>query len=164
MLGVLDGLRREQGVGLVLVTHDLAVVSSTCSELNVMYAGRVVEHGSTDVLLSAPRHPYTAALLRSVPDPDQPVHRLLTIPGAAAGPAAADRRAARSPRAARPWSSGARRERPPLVDVGRGDRGAGTPAPAGGADEPRALAGRDRRGRARRSPTEPGVVEERVHR
>jgi oligopeptide/dipeptide ABC transporter ATP-binding protein len=82
VLGVLDGLRREQGVGLVLVTHDLAVVSSTCSELNVMYGGRVVEHGSTDVLLSAPRHPYTAALLRSVPDPDEPVHRLLTIPGA----------------------------------------------------------------------------------
>ncbi|MGI3779657.1 MAG: oligopeptide/dipeptide ABC transporter ATP-binding protein, partial [Janthinobacterium lividum] len=82
VLGVLDGLRREQGVGLVLVTHDLAVVSSTCSELNVMYGGRIVEHGSTDVLLSAPRHPYTAALLRSVPDPDAPVHRLLTIPGA----------------------------------------------------------------------------------
>ncbi len=82
VLDVLGGLRREQGVGLVLVTHDLAVVSSTCSELNVMYAGRVVEHGSTDVLLSAPRHPYTAALLRSVPDPDVPVHRLLTIPGA----------------------------------------------------------------------------------
>ncbi|MGI3786537.1 MAG: ABC transporter ATP-binding protein, partial [Janthinobacterium lividum] len=82
VLGVLGRLRREQGVGLVLVTHDLAVVSSTCSELNVMYGGRVVEHGSTDVLLSAPRHPYTAALLRSVPDPDEPVHRLLTIPGA----------------------------------------------------------------------------------
>jgi oligopeptide/dipeptide ABC transporter ATP-binding protein len=82
VLDVLGGLRREQGVGLVLVTHDLAVVSSTCSELNVMYGGRVVEHGSTDVLLSAPRHPYTAALLRSVPDPDLPVHRLLTIPGA----------------------------------------------------------------------------------
>jgi oligopeptide/dipeptide ABC transporter ATP-binding protein len=81
VLDVLGRLRREQGVGLVLVTHDLAVVSSTCSELNVMYGGRVVEHGSTDVLLSAPRHPYTAALLRSVPDPDVPVHRLLTIPG-----------------------------------------------------------------------------------
>jgi oligopeptide/dipeptide ABC transporter ATP-binding protein len=46
-----------------------------------MYGGRIVEHGLTEVLLDAPRHPYTAALLRSVPDPDQPVHRLLTIPG-----------------------------------------------------------------------------------
>jgi oligopeptide/dipeptide ABC transporter ATP-binding protein len=81
VLGVLAALRRDRGVGLVLVTHDLAVVSGTCEELNVMYAGRIVEHGRTEVLLHAPRHPYTAALLRSVPDPDQPVHRLLTIPG-----------------------------------------------------------------------------------
>ena len=81
VLGVLARLRQERGVGLLLVTHDLAVVSGTCDELNVMYAGRIVEHGRTEVLLDAPRHPYTAALLRSVPDPDQPVHRLLTIAG-----------------------------------------------------------------------------------
>jgi len=81
VLGVLARLRQERGVGLMLVTHDLAVVSGTCDELNVMYAGRIVEHGRTEVLLDAPRHPYTAALLRSVPDPDQPVHRLLTIAG-----------------------------------------------------------------------------------
>jgi oligopeptide/dipeptide ABC transporter ATP-binding protein len=81
VLGVLAALRRDRGVGMVLVSHDLAVVSGTCEELNVMYAGRIVEHGRTEALLHAPRHPYTAALLRSVPDPDQPVHRLLTIPG-----------------------------------------------------------------------------------
>ena len=46
-----------------------------------MYAGRIVEHGRTEALLRRTAHPYTAALLRSVPDPDQPVHRLLTIPG-----------------------------------------------------------------------------------
>ncbi|MEO7745055.1 MAG: ABC transporter ATP-binding protein [Actinomycetota bacterium] len=82
VLAVLDGLRRDRGVGLVLVTHDLAVVSGTCEHLNVMYGGRIVEHGRTAELLAAPRHPYTAALLRSVPDPDLPVHRLLTIAGA----------------------------------------------------------------------------------
>ncbi len=82
VLGVLAGLRRERGVGLVLVTHDLAVVSGTCEQLNVMYGGRIVETGSTADLIESPRHPYTAALLRSVPDPDVPVHRLLTIPGA----------------------------------------------------------------------------------
>jgi len=81
VLGVLAGLRRDRGVGLVLVTHDLAVVSGTCEYLDVMYAGRIVEEGSAADLLHAPRHPYTAALLRSVPDPDVPVHRLLTIPG-----------------------------------------------------------------------------------
>ena len=81
VLGVLDGLRREREVGLVLVTHDLAVVSGTCEQLNVMYGGRIVEQGRTVELLDSPRHPYTAALLRSVPDPDLPVHRLLSIAG-----------------------------------------------------------------------------------
>ncbi len=61
VLGVLAELRRERDVGLVLVSHDLAVVSGTCTELNVMYAGRVVEHGPTEVLLRSrdtltPRH------------------------------------------------------------------------------------------------------------
>ncbi len=82
VLGVLARLRREEGVGLVLVTHDLAVISGTCEHLNVMYGGRIVESGATADLLAEPRHPYTAALLRSVPDPDEPVHRLLTIAGA----------------------------------------------------------------------------------
>jgi oligopeptide/dipeptide ABC transporter ATP-binding protein len=81
VLGVLAELRQNRGVGLVLVTHDLAVVSGTCSRLSVMYGGRIVETGTTEALLHAPRMPYTAALLRSVPDPDQPVHRLLTIAG-----------------------------------------------------------------------------------
>lgn len=81
VLRVLADLRRDRGVGLVLVTHDLAVVSGTCEQLNVMYGGRIVEQGCTADLLDAPRHPYTAALLRSVPDPDQPVHRLLSLAG-----------------------------------------------------------------------------------
>ncbi len=117
VLGVLDGLRRDRGVGLVLVTHDLAVVSSTCSELNVMYGGRVVEHGATDVLLSAPRHPYTAALLRSVPDPDLPVHRLLTIPGAPPDLLAPVEGCAFAPRCPAVVDR-CRVERPPLMDVG----------------------------------------------
>jgi oligopeptide/dipeptide ABC transporter ATP-binding protein len=81
VLGLIESLRREDGVGLILVSHDLAVVSQTCHRIYVMYAGRVVESGPSLELLSEPRHPYSFALLRSVPDPDAPVHRLLTIPG-----------------------------------------------------------------------------------
>jgi len=81
VLDVIDNLRKEKQLGLILVSHDLAVVSQTCSRVYVMYAGRVVESGNVRDLLQLPRHPYTFALLRSVPDPDQPVHRLLTIPG-----------------------------------------------------------------------------------
>lgn len=81
VLDVIDKLRKQQQLGLILVSHDLAVVSQTCSRVYVMYAGRVVEEGDVRQLLTLPRHPYTFALLRSVPDPDAPVHRLLAITG-----------------------------------------------------------------------------------
>ncbi len=81
VLQVIDRLRVERNLGLVLVSHDLAVVSQTCSRIFVMYAGRVVESGPAAGLLGEPQHPYTYALLRSVPDPDAPAERLLTIPG-----------------------------------------------------------------------------------
>lgn len=81
VLDVIDRLRREQQLGLVLVSHDLAVISQTCSRVYVMYAGRVVESGEVRTVLERSRHPYSYALLRSVPDPDAPLHRLLTIPG-----------------------------------------------------------------------------------
>jgi len=92
VLGVLENLRRERGVGIVLVTHDLAVVSGTCEELNVMYGGRIVEHGRTAVLLDAPRHP-----LHRGPAPLGARSRSARTPaadhcGAAARPAAHDAR------------------------------------------------------------------------
>jgi oligopeptide/dipeptide ABC transporter ATP-binding protein len=81
VLGVLGRLRQEEHVGLLLVSHDLAVVGQTCSRLYVMYAGKVVESGDLVDLVTAPRHPYTFSLLRSVPDPDRRVTRLLSIQG-----------------------------------------------------------------------------------
>ncbi len=70
----------DSGASLILITHDLGVVARTCDRLVVMYAGQVVESGPTREVLSAPRHPYTAALLRSVPDPESD-DELHTIPG-----------------------------------------------------------------------------------
>jgi oligopeptide/dipeptide ABC transporter ATP-binding protein len=81
VLDVLRRLKEEEHVGLLLVSHDLAVVSQTCSRLYVMYAGKVVESGELMDLVTAPRHPYTFSLLRSVPDPDKRVARLLAIHG-----------------------------------------------------------------------------------
>ncbi|MDT0262631.1 ABC transporter ATP-binding protein [Jatrophihabitans lederbergiae] len=81
VLSVLRRLKEEEGVGLLLVSHDLAVVSQTCSRLYVMYAGKVVEAGGLTELVNRPRHPYTFALLRSVPDADHRVDRLITIQG-----------------------------------------------------------------------------------
>lgn len=81
VLGVLRRLKEEEHVAMLLVSHDLAVVSQACSRLYVMYAGKVVESGQLVDLVSAPKHPYTFSLLRSVPDPDHRVDRLLTIDG-----------------------------------------------------------------------------------
>jgi oligopeptide/dipeptide ABC transporter ATP-binding protein len=81
VLGLLRRLQRDEHVGLLLVSHDLAVVSQTCSRLYVMYAGKIVESGALPEVATAPEHPYTFSLLRSVPDPDRRLARLLTIPG-----------------------------------------------------------------------------------
>jgi oligopeptide transport system ATP-binding protein len=68
ILRLLDRLRRELGMAVLLITHDLGVAAEIADRVAVMYAGRIVETGSTADLLDSPRHPYTAALLRSVPE------------------------------------------------------------------------------------------------
>jgi len=67
ILELLDELRRERGMAIILVTHDLGVVAGLCDRILVMYAGRVVEEAPVRDLFARPLHPYTAALLRSVP-------------------------------------------------------------------------------------------------
>ncbi len=67
ILELLLELQHELAMSVVLVSHDLAVVSEVCSRVMVMYAGQIVEEAPTDELLSSPRHPYTIALLRSLP-------------------------------------------------------------------------------------------------
>ena len=80
ILELLKQLQRELGMSILLITHDLGVVAETCDEVIVMYAGRVVERAATEALFSAPRHPYTAGLLRSVPGVEAG-ERLQEIPG-----------------------------------------------------------------------------------
>jgi oligopeptide/dipeptide ABC transporter ATP-binding protein len=81
ILHLLARLRSEMGLSQVLVTHDLAVVAQTCERVAVMYAGRIVETGSVAEVFSTPRHPYTRALLRSVPDFDMRRVQLESIAG-----------------------------------------------------------------------------------
>ncbi|HEY3613439.1 MAG TPA: ABC transporter ATP-binding protein, partial [Gaiellales bacterium] len=81
ILHLLARLRAETGVSIVLVTHDLAVVAQTCERVAVMYAARIVETGTVPDVFGAPRHPYTRALLRSVPDFDDRREQLESIGG-----------------------------------------------------------------------------------
>jgi oligopeptide transport system ATP-binding protein len=67
IMDLLARLRAESGMAMVLISHDLGVVNEVAHRVAVMYAGRVVESGGTRDVLRAPRHPYTLALLRSVP-------------------------------------------------------------------------------------------------
>jgi peptide/nickel transport system ATP-binding protein len=72
ILDLLARLREELGMALVLLTHDLGVVAQVTDEIAVMYAGEVVERGSREAILTAPEHPYTWGLLRSIPRLDRP--------------------------------------------------------------------------------------------
>jgi oligopeptide/dipeptide ABC transporter ATP-binding protein len=82
VLLLLDKLRRELGMALLLITHDFGVVAAICDRVQVMYAGRIVEHGPVTTILEHPNHPYTAGLIRLVPRFEHVRHhRLLPIPG-----------------------------------------------------------------------------------
>jgi len=81
ILHLLSELVDELAMSLLLVTHDLGVVAQSCEQTLVMYGGRVVESGPTSTVLNHPEHPYTAALLRSLPSVDGPLQQLNPIPG-----------------------------------------------------------------------------------
>ena len=82
ILDLLDELRLERKMSMILITHDLGIARGRADRVGVMYAGRLMEVGRTQQLFSDMRHPYTQALLESIPDPAMPSHsRLQPIPG-----------------------------------------------------------------------------------
>ncbi len=82
VLDLMNQLQEEEGMSLMLITHDLGVVAETAHHVAVMYAGKVVEYASVERLFNAPRHPYTIGLFRSLPDlAGDRAGRLPTIPG-----------------------------------------------------------------------------------
>ncbi|MCB0139786.1 MAG: ABC transporter ATP-binding protein [Caldilineaceae bacterium] len=86
ILELLKDLQEEFGMAIMYISHDLAVVGGVADEIIVMYLGLVMEHASAEQLFENPRHPYTQALLRSIPTIDGTLERLATIQGAMPSP------------------------------------------------------------------------------
>lgn len=81
ILDLMKKLNDERGTSIVLITHDLGVVSEVCDRIVVMYAGKVVEEGTVQSIYKNPKHPYTNGLIQSVPDMRERKDRLYSIPG-----------------------------------------------------------------------------------
>lgn len=80
-LNLLQEIQKETGMAIVFITHDLGIVANLCHKLVVMYGGKIVESGTVKDVFEAPSHPYTEALLNSVPSVDKKVDRLYAIEG-----------------------------------------------------------------------------------
>ena len=100
ILDLLDRLRRERGLALLLISHDLAVIGGRCDRVMVMYAGRVVESASAEDIFRASKHPYTAALIEASPGIAgvAPKSALRDIPGQLPAPGTALHGCAFAPR------------------------------------------------------------------
>lgn len=86
IIDLLQDLQAETGMGMIVISHDLGVISELADRVAVMYAGRVIEEAPAHALFEAPVHPYTVGLMAALPDLEGPRHRLEAIPGAVPTP------------------------------------------------------------------------------
>jgi peptide/nickel transport system ATP-binding protein len=98
ILDLLSEIRRDTGMALVLISHDLGVVAETCERVCVMYAGRIVEETAAQTLFAAPAHPYAAGLMAALPPMTGVRRRLAAIPGGVPEPWSMPRGCAFAPR------------------------------------------------------------------
>ncbi len=88
ILELLDRIRKERGMTVILITHNLGIVSELADDVGVMYAGKLVEFAAKDEIMQNPLHPYARALLAAVPDLEGSRDELFNIPGSVPNPAA----------------------------------------------------------------------------
>ncbi|BDH44160.1 dipeptide ABC transporter ATP-binding protein [Salmonella enterica subsp. enterica serovar Choleraesuis] len=121
IIELLLSLQRQENMALILITHDLALVAEAAHKIIVMYAGQVVESAAADELFRAPRHPYTQALLRALPEFAQDKERLMSLPGMVPGKYDRPTGCLLNPRC--PYAEErCRREEPPLAQLSNGRR------------------------------------------
>jgi oligopeptide/dipeptide ABC transporter ATP-binding protein len=87
ILALIGQLRKELGMAVILITHDLGVVAEVADRVAVMYGGRIVEHASVEEIFARPLHPYTQGLLNAIPRLGKELVRLAVIPGVVPNPA-----------------------------------------------------------------------------
>ncbi|WP_199103787.1 ABC transporter ATP-binding protein [Aquitalea sp. ASV11] len=85
IMDLLVNLQKSQNMALIMITHDLAVVAEVAHKVAVMYAGQVAEMAKVPGIFRTPNHPYTEALLKSIPEHSKGAHRLSTLPGIVPG-------------------------------------------------------------------------------
>ncbi|MBR0233381.1 MAG: ABC transporter ATP-binding protein [Synergistaceae bacterium] len=81
ILKLMKDLQIENGMSIILISHDLGVIAGEADRILIMYAGKIMEHGTVREIFYNPAHPYTKGLLRCVPNPDNPKERLIPIEG-----------------------------------------------------------------------------------
>jgi peptide/nickel transport system ATP-binding protein len=121
ILALLQEIRRDTGMAMVLISHDLGVVAENVDRVCVMYAGRLVEEAPSARVFDRPRHPYTRGLLAALPALEGPRRRLVAIPGTVPEPWNLPRGCAFAPRCAEAEES-CHRSQPPQLAVDLGER------------------------------------------
>ncbi len=119
VMAIIDDLRREFGVALLFITHDLDLASAVCDRTAVMYAGQIVETQAAESLHNDPYHPYTAALSRARPSVESTEPRLAAIPGRPVSAFEAPEGCAFAPRCPHAEDR-CRAQRPPIRDFAQG--------------------------------------------
>ncbi len=121
IINLLADLRRQSGVALLFIAHNLPVIRQLCDRVAVMYLGRIVEEGPTEAIFENPRHPYTQALLATAPDPHQRrSDRWLALPGEPPSPIRPPAGCAFHPRC--PFAEDRCRQERPECEEREGDR------------------------------------------
>ena len=86
VLDLMGKLKRELNTAMILITHDLGIVSEVCDKVAIMYAGRIIEKGTAEEIFAHPAHPYTIGLMASKPVVGKQVDKLYSIPGKVPNP------------------------------------------------------------------------------
>lgn len=113
-------LRDELGTSVILITHDMGVIAQSADEVAVMYGGTIVEYGTVRDVFGAPTHPYTYALLQTLPRIDRPVGHLAAIPGMPPDMMNLPEQCAFLPRCVKARNECRLQPRPPLEPIGEG--------------------------------------------